>query len=209
MSITSLSELENLNVDVEVAPPAEYVDSGNSIIPEGMYDLAITEWDVSTNRETKQPDGKAIILNVRVVGGDLDGRTARNIRVWTTVYERNGAKASQLGDLIRAIDDSVTWTTLAEAGSVIQRAKDQGQTFRAKLKWEAFDAEWFEDQGGKTMDKKSPEAKQLRKQATTAGMANFRQAPDGTFLPEAMGPSGNPLVARLSLDRFVPSGKRR
>jgi hypothetical protein len=209
MSITSLSELENLNVDVEVAPPAEYVDSGNTLIPEGMYDLAITEWEPSTNRETKQPDGKAFVLSVRVVGGDQDGRTARNIRVWTTTYERNGAKASQLGDLIRAIDDSAEWSTYAEAAQILQRAMDQGLTFRAKLKWEAFDLDWYRDQGGDTLTPKSKEQKDLRKQASVSGMANFRQAPDGTFLPEATGPSGNAIEARISLDRFVPSGKRR
>lgn len=209
MSMTSLSELENLSVDVEVAPPAEYVDSGNSLLPEGMYDLSIEAWDVSRNRETNQPDGKAFVLTLKVVGGEYDGRQARNIRVWTTTYERNGARASQLGDLIRAIDDTAEWHTLADAGALIQKAADQGLTFRAKLKWDAFDLAFYEDRGGKGMVNKSPEQKELRKQASVSGMANFRQAPDGTYLPEVEGPSGNMLEARLSLDRFVPSGKRR
>jgi hypothetical protein len=209
MSMTSLSDLENLNIDVEVAPPAEYIDSNNTIIPEGMYDLAITGWEASTNRETKQPDGKAFILNVRVVGGDQDGRTAKNLRVWTATYQRNGVTVSGLGDLIRAIDDSAEWKTLADAATILQRATDQGQTFRAKLKWEAFDLDWYRDQGGDALTPKSPEQKDLRKRASVLGMSNFRQAPDGTFLPEATGPSGNTLEARLSLDRYVPSGKRR
>ena len=208
--MTTLSELDNLDVDVEVAPPEEYIDSSMAqLVPEGMYDLSITEWDVTRDRETKQPDGKGFILHCKVVGGEQDGKTVRNLRVWTATYFRNGVKVSGLGDLIRGLDDQAEWTTLSEAGAVLQRAQDQGLTFRAKLSWEAFDNDWFTDKGGKALDRKSQQAKDLRKSCTIKGMGNFRQAPDGTFLPEVEGPSGNMLEARLGIDRVVPSGKRR
>jgi hypothetical protein len=210
MSMTSLSDLENLNVDVEVAPPADYVDGGNMLLPEGMYDLAIQTWDVSRNRDTKQPDGKAFVFTLKVVGGEHDGKTVRNLRVWTTTYQRNGATVSQLGDLIRAIDDQATWTTIQDAAAIIAKATDQGQTFRAKLKWDAFDLDWYRNEGGDTLPNKSQEQKDLRKRASVSGMVNFKQAPDGTYLPEVKSPvTDTTLEARLSIDRFVPSGKRR
>lgn len=208
--MTSLSELDNLVTDdIEVAPPSEYVDSNMSILPEGMYDFQITDWEPSRNRETKQPDGKAFVLTVKVVGGEQDGKIARNLRIWTATYLRNGARASGAGDLVRALDDTAEWKTYQDAAEIITKAVDTGATFRCKVSWEAFDLDWYRDNGGDTLEKKSPEEKALRKQATTKGMANFRQAPDGTFLPETEGPSGNMLEARLSIDRYVPSGKRR
>ena len=209
--MTTLSELDNITTeDIEVAPPAEYIDSSvTRPVPEGMYDLQITEWEPSRNRETKQPDGKAFVLNCKVVGGEQDGKFVRNLRIWTATYERNGVRVSGLGDLIRAIDDTAEWKTLADAGAILAKAQDQGTTFRAKLVWEAFDLDWYRDQGGDNLPNKSPEQKDLRKQATIKGMSKFRQAPDGTFLPEVEGPSGNMIEARISVDRYVPSGRRR
>lgn len=208
--MTTLNDLQNLNINVEVAAPEEYVD-GNmpSLVPEGRYDLVITDWDVSRNFETKQPDGKAFVLQTQVVGGDQDGKTVRNLRVWTTTFERNGVRVSGLGDLIRAIDDTAKFTTISDAGAIIQRAADQKIPIQVQLKWEAFDADYYNDKGGQSMVAKSPEQKQLRKEATVKGMQNFRMAADGSYLPEVEGPSGNTIEAKVVINSYTPSSRRR
>lgn len=208
--MTTISELDNLALDIEVAEPTAYVD-GNMpmLVPEGTYDLVITDWDVSRNRETNQPDGKAVVLNCKISGGEHDGKSVRNLRVWTAVFERNGVKVSGLGDLIRAIDDTARWGTLGEAGTILQKAADSRTPFRVKLVWEAFDRDFYADRGGESMVAKSPEQKALRKEATIKGMARFKQAPDGTYLPEVTGPSGNVIEARITIDRYIASSRRR
>lgn len=208
--MTTLNDLQNLNINVEVAAPEEYVD-GNmpSLVPEGRYDLMITDWDVSRNFETKQPDGKAFILQTQVVGGEHDGKAVRNLRVWTTTFERAGATVSGLGDLIRSIDDTARFTTLQDAAAIIQRAADQKTPFQVQLKWEAFDADYYNEKGGQSMVNKSAEQKALRKEATVKGMTNFRQAGDGTYLPEVEGPSGNTIEARVVINSYTPSSRRR
>lgn len=208
--MTTLNDLQNLNINVEVAAPEEYVD-GNmpSLVPEGRYDLVITDWDVSRDYETKQPDGKAFILQTQVVGGEHDGKTVRNLRVWTSQFERNGVKVSGLGDLIRAIDDTARFTTFQDAAAVIQKAADQKTPIQVSLKWEAFDVEYFNAKGGQSLVRKSPEEKALRKEATVKGMTNFRQAADGSYLPEVVGPSGNTLEARIVINSYTPSSRKR
>lgn len=204
------SDLDNLPDDVAVAAPDEYVDgSMPSLVPEGFYDLAIVNFDVSRNRETKAPDGKAVVLQCEVVGGEHDGRPVRNLRVWFSRFQRNGVWVSGVGDLIRAIDDSARWETRGDVVTILQKAQDERATFRVKLIWEAFDNDYYVDKGGSTMVAKSPEQKSLRKEATVKGMTNFRQAADGTFLPEVDGKSGNVIEARITIDRYIPSSRRR
>lgn len=206
----NLAELDNLNLDIATAPPEEYVDNSIPfVLPEGTYNFVITDVEPSRDRTTKIPDGKAFVLTLQVADGDYEGREVRNMRVWTTTYLRNGVKVSGLGDLIRSIDDSARWTTLADAASILSKACDQRTIFRSRVVWEAFDADWYEDQGGQNLVPKSPEQKELRKAATVKGMANFRQTPTGVVLPVAIGPSGNEIEARVAFASFYPSSKRR
>lgn len=206
----NLAELDNLNLDIATAPPEEYVDNSLPfVLPEGTYNFVITDVEPSRDRTTKIPDGKAFVLTLEVADGDYEGREVRNMRVWTTTYLRNGVKVSGLGDLIRAIDDTARWSTLADAASILSKACDQRTIFRSRVIWEAFDADWYEDQGGQNLVPKSPEQKELRKAATVKGMANFRQTPTGVILPVAIGPSGNEIEARVAFSSFYPSSKRR
>jgi hypothetical protein len=206
----NLAELDNLNLDIATAPPEEYVDNSIPfVLPEGTYNFVITDVEPSRNRETKIPDGKAFVLTLQVADGDYEGREVRNMRVWTTTYLRNGVKVSGLGDLIRSIDDTARWSTLADAAAILSKACDQRTLFRSRVVWEAFDADWYEDQGGQNLTPKSPEQKELRKAATVKGMAHFRQTPTGVVLPVAIGPSGNEIEARVAFASFYPSSKRR
>jgi len=204
------SELDKFPDDVTVAAPEDYVDGSlPMLVPEGYYDLVITDFDVTRDRTTKAPDGKAFILQTEVAGGDLDGRAVRNLRVWFKTFLRNGVESSGVGDLIRAIDDQARWHSRADAAVLLQRAVDERKPFRVKLVWEAFDADYFAEAGGPGMVAGSAEQKTLRKLATVKGMTLFRQAVDGTYLPEVDGKSGARLEARLVIDRYVQSSRRR
>lgn len=208
--MTTVRDLDTLHMDIEVASPTEYVDGTlPMLVPEGPYDLLITEWDISRNRETKEPDGKAFILQTEITGGEYDGRAVRNLRIWTTTFQRNGVTVSGLGDLVRAIDDTAHFRNLSEAANILQEAQDKRLPFRVKLVWEAYDSDFYREKGGDNLVRKSPEEKALRSMSTIKGMTKFRQAPDGTFIPEVEGPSGNTLEARLTIDRYIPSSKRR
>jgi len=94
-----------------------------------------------------------------------------------------------VGDLIRAIDDQARWHSRADAAVLLQRAVDERKPFRVKLVWEAFDADYFAEPGARDGGG-SAEQKTLRKLATVKGMTLFRQAVDGTYLPEVDGKSG-------------------
>lgn len=205
---TSFAELNNLSVDIDVAPPTEYVDAGPVLLPEGTYDLVIKDFEVGINR-----DGKFLnmikLRRLQVVGPEeFAGRYANDIRVFTTPYLRKGQKVSGLGDLIRGIDDTAVWSGLEGATDVLRRAVDQGIPFRAKLQWEAYDKAGFEQEGGLQMERKSDAEKALRKRATVKGMRNFPTYPDGTPKSTVPGPiSGEPLEASLTIDRVIPKSR--
>lgn len=196
-------------LDIEVAPPEEYV-SGSlpNLVPAGYYNLCITDWGWSRNRQTNEIDGKAAVLQLVVADGEHEGTAIRNIRVWTATFDRKGKRASGLGDLINAIDDHARWTNLQEATAILNKAMDERTIFRLRLDWEAFDMDFFNEQGGATMLRKSPEEKELRKKATVKGMANFKLAADGSYLPEVEGPSGAILEARYTIASFVSASRR-
>jgi hypothetical protein len=208
VDISMLDRLES--DDINVAAPDQYVDGGqNQLLPEGTYDLIITSFEVITPKDDPTQFRGFNLTELVVASGPLEGRRLFQQRVWATPYMRNGVKVSGLGDLLRAIDQEAEWDGPRGAGELLQKAQDQRIPFRVKVGWEAFDQIYYDEKGGPLMEKKSPEQKSLRKEATVKGMRNFRQTPDGTYLPEVTGPSGELLEGRLAFNNFIPSGKRR
>lgn len=208
----TIAELDNLTADdIQVAPDSEYVDGGGRSLPsEGTYDFIVRDFEAITPKDEPTLFRGFNLKEVEIVSeGDAKGKRLYNMRVWATTYERNGVRVSGLGDLLRAIDQTASWSTPAEAGMILQKAKDQKEVFRVKIGWEAFDQEYYDEKEGPLMENKSPEQKALRKEATVKGMRNFRQTPDGTFLPEVTGPSGQVIEGRAVFTNFIPSGKRR
>lgn len=208
--MVDMSMLEHLYTDIEVAPPSEYADSSTpNLLPEGTYDLILK--DVKPIFDRNNPDiFKGFELVAQVLGGPQDGKVVNRLSVWAAPYFRNGIKVSGLGDFIRSIDATAEWKTPAEAGKILQMAKDRKMPFRVKLGWEAFDQSKFDREGGSSLERKSPEEKALRKACTIKGMRNFKMAPDGSYIPEVEGSEeGEILEARLSINSFISSHKRR
>lgn len=208
--MADMTMLEHLHTDIEVAPPSEYADSSTpNLLPEGTYDLVLRNVEPILDRNDPTIF-KGFRLVAEVVGGAYDGRGVAGLSVWAATYLRNGVKVSQLGDFIRALDATATWTNPAEAGRILRMAIDRKMPFRVKVGWEAFDNSKFEAEGGPSLERKSPEEKALRKACTIRGMRNFKQAPDGSYIPEVEGSvEGEILEGRLSINSFIASHKRR
>lgn len=207
--MVDIALLESLKTDIDVAPPSDYADSSTpNLLPEGTYNLYVKSFDAILDRDN--PDNfKGFVINAEVVDGTYEGRQVPGLRVWAATYLRNGVAVSGLGDFIRAIDASAQWTGAAGAARVIQMAQDRKIPFQVKLGWEAFDQAKFEQEGGAGMVRKSPEEKALRKACTVKGMRNFPQNPDGSYRPETEDVEGNTIEARLSINNFIASTKRR
>ncbi len=200
--------LESLNTDISVAPPNEYADAGTpNLLPEGTYDLHVTGFDVILKKDSGDFNG--FTITAQVVDGEYAGRSTGRLSIWASTYERNGVRVSQLGDFIRALDATANWDSPATAAKVIQMAIDRKMPFRAKLGWEAFDQTAYEEKGGKALVNKSPEQKLLRKNCTVKGMRMFPLNPDGSYRPEIETAGGELIEARLSINGFISSHKRR
>jgi len=207
--MSDMSILESLRTDIAVAPPEDYADGGApNLIPEGTYDLYVKSWEPIMDKDDKDLF-KGFNIQAEVADGDLAGRGTGRLAIWATPYLRNGVQVSQLGDFIRAIDSTAVWTTAADAARIIQMAVERKVPVRVKLGWEAFDNNYYEKQGGKRLKAKSPEQKLLRKECTVKGMAKFPKNPDGSYRAEIEGDEGEILEARLSINNFISSHRRR
>jgi len=207
--MVDMSLLESLTTDISVAPPAEYADGGApNLLPEGTYDLYIRSFEPIMDRvDTKL--FKGFNLQCEVVEGEYAGRGTGRLSIWATPYPRNGITVSQLGDFIRALDSTAEWKTPADAARIIQMAIERKMQFRVKLGWEAFDQTAYDEKGGRSLVNKSPEQKQLRKLCTVKGMVNFPDNPDGSYRPEIETEGGEIIEARLSINNFISSHRRR
>lgn len=200
--------------DINVAAPAQYVDSTISLVPEGTYQVRILEFEPEFDESGTFR--KSVNLKALQIVGVTDealtpylGRKITNLRVWTTTYLRNGVKVSGLGDLIRGITLD-EWSGLKGATDVLQDAVDKQVAIQMRLIWSAYDKKGYEMAGGKTVAKGSPEEKEIKKRCSVRGMRNFRQLPDGAYFPEVVGPvSGELLEGRLDIGGITNCGKKR
>lgn len=201
----STTDLQDVNVDIDVAGPEDYVDNtGPGLLPEGFYNLILKEYVVDRDPVTDEFRGSITLRRLEVADGPHQGRFVNDLRIWTTPFERNGVKVSQLGDLLRGIAKE-RWSGLQGACDLLDRAIDQQIPIRVKLKWEAYDRKGFEQEGGLRLVRKSPEEKALRKRCTVSGMRKFPQLPDGSYRDTVEGPvSGESIQARLVIDRVEP-----
>jgi hypothetical protein len=201
MIMIDINELEQLQTDISVAPPDTYIGAevaNASTLPEGYYTLAIANAESSRDRND-QPDGKAFVVTFEIMDGPYAGRLLREQRIWTKTFQRKGTTVSMLGDFLRGIDKTATWSSLADAARIIAQAEANRTPIRAKLQWEAFDYDTFKAEGGPELSRE--DAKLLRKKLTVRGMRNFDKAPDGSTLPRVTFTNGMQVEARVVLDR--------
>lgn len=210
-------EIGNLDtsVDITVASPEDYAENTPAPIPQGTYSFRIVDVDRDRDqqgniRNTK--DGFPVInlKSLEVVEGPFAGRKVTFNRVYSTPFQRKANRNGQevevtvsgLGDLIRSIDRTFSFASIHDAMDRLIRARDLKEAFKASVKYEAFDKEYYDAQaairGIAQGDYTSPEAKQLRKEATLSGRKGF---PNGHT---AVGPSGRLLEGRVVISSFIP-----
>jgi hypothetical protein len=206
------SEVMNLQDDIfegEVAGVEDYADqTGFTLIPEGNYKFKINKYSVDRDKDgfIRNPKAPTFVLEeIEIVEGELTGRKAFFLRVRSNSYERQpGVKASELGDLMRAIDQTFDWEnriTLAE--EQIAKASQQGVAIKARLRWSAFDSAHWNGNDGSQLDK--AEQKALGKECRLSGMKNFPKDSKGNAVPEWVGPSGETISARVEVAQYYPS----
>ncbi len=213
MTTIALDELELLDdLDIDTADAESYKDAtGPAPIPDGTYTFKLTSAELDKDadgniRNTKHP---AVVISAEVVQAKDEryiGRKVSFIRVYSTPFQREGVTVSGLGDLLRSIDATANHSG-AQKILAIKRYAEGGATFRARTQWEAQDYAWFRDQGGNDLPKGSEGQKHLRKASTLKGMKNFPQDANGNPKHEWVGPSGEVIEARVTLN-YIPGGGR-
>lgn len=210
MSI-DLNDLD-LNVDISVASPEEYADNARPTFPMGTHTFQIVNFDLDRDADGKPKTTKSgmpivLLKSLKAVDGEAEGRFLGFQRIYTTTYSRKNregkeVRVSQLGDLIRSLDNTQPTTTVQDALNFLERARDMGLTFKARVNWEAFDKDYYDQlcQQRNITDSYSPEAKAARKEATISGKKGFA---DGK--PTVTGPSGRELKAQARISDFYPA----
>lgn len=216
-----LAELSaNIADDVEVGGNTEgYIDQlPPSPVPEDNYVLKIDGLTQDIKDGTPVlTDGKYPVLLaakfVVVEPTDLENRIAASfVRLATKPFERvPGRLASPLADVTRAFDVAKTWSTLTDGLAFLKEAVELGRTFRARVVWEAFDTDYYNQQidalGGKSSVSKD-QMREISKKSTIRGMRRFQQDANGKYLPIVVNPnSGNTLNARSKISQYFPSNQ--
>ena len=200
--MTDISDLQ-LDIDITVASPEDYVDSQPAPLPIGSYVFRLLDWELDNRGKTP-----AIVLKqVEVTEGPHQGRKVGFQRIYPTTFMRKGTdgverKVSQLGDFIRSLGRSLSFSSIHDVKNILNAAIDNKVTFKAKVDWEAFDSEYFNEQaalkGISKGDYKSPESKELQKASSIKGK-QFEGKPVAT------GPSGRNLEAKMRISNYYPA----
>jgi hypothetical protein len=210
----------NIADDLEVGGNTEgYVDQlPPAPPPEDNYVLRID--GLKQDEKDGNPvlaDGRYPVLlanrYVIVEPTDLENRSAASfVRIATKPFERvPGKKVSPIADITRAFDVSRTWTSLTDGLAILKEMVETGRTLRARIVWEAFDTEYYNQQldalGGKASASKE-QIREVSNKSTVRGMRKFTPDGNGGYLPIVVNPhSGNTLNARTRITQYFPSNQ--
>jgi len=207
--MSDLSELE-LNVDINVASPDDYIDNTAPLLPIGSYTLRLLDYAFEPSKTEGKPPA-VLLKQIEVAEGPLAGRRISFQRVYATPFTRKNAttgqeeKASGLADFIRSVDRTFPTDnmTLPDVRNFLNKVVDERLVFHAKADHEGFDADFnkhLRELAGIPMnDYRSAKAKEIGKQVTIRGK-QFEGK--GSVINPL---SGNKVEARVKLTNFYPS----
>lgn len=223
MSNLDFDFVDDMNVGVD---PETYPDQANPAPPPaGNYLCRVTKFDVQRDKEGKaviykNAQGELaypvyIIEQVEVM--EPSAFAGRKIglfqQVSTKPYNRQGELVSQMGDLLRCLDQTVSARgTRATIEAVLDLIATTAIPIR--LDWAANDfgfvkAKFDELFGGKRYSELSGSDKNVAngiyKQSKCVGMRNFPELANGRRNHVWIGPSGDPIEARATIVRYFPS----
>lgn len=199
-------DLDNLDLDIDitVSRPEDYADNTPAPLAIGSYTFRLLDWDIDTRGKTPC----IVLKQVEVTEGPSTGRKVGFQRIYPTVFTRKNAegedvKVSQLGDFLRSLDRSFTFSSIHDVKDFLNKCIDAKTPFKAKLDWEGFDSDYWNQEaplrGIQKGDYKSAESKALSKLCTIRGKAFNGKA--AIKNPN----SGNTVEAKMKLAAFYPA----
>lgn len=135
----------------------------------------------------------------------------------TKPFDRFGTVVSDLGDIIRSMDQTRGWSGLREGVTLLEEMVGQSIPFAAQLAWGAYDGAFVEqafDELGisKGSEKAALASGQISKDVYNGiykkarlGTKDFKPNGKGGLIPVCVGPSGASLEARPQIRKFFPS----
>lgn len=223
MSNLDFDFVDDMNVGVN---PDTYPDQSNPApVPACNYLLRVTKFDVQRDKEGNavvyknaagEPAYPVYIIEQAEVQepSELAGRKIGLFQqVTTKPFNRNGEIASQMGDLLRSLDQSVA---VRGTKAMIEAVTDLiiNTPIPVRLDWEANDfgfvkAEFERLFNGKRYGELDPSDKNVAsgiyKRAKCAGQRNFPTFANGKRNHVWTGPSGDTFEARSKIVRYHPS----
>jgi hypothetical protein len=207
-----------VNAEFEVPTDQQQEALAPAPIPEGNYRLKVEKLSLDKNQDgtlklSRDVWPTVVLEKVVVAEGEFEGRTAANFqRVYSVPFVRGGGttpNASGLTDLLRAYDQTASFTSVGEIIEQLQRYVDEGATFRGQVRWSAFDKEAasaeYAKLGVTSKTASKEQHKAVKKIAEIKGMRKFPKAADGSYLATLKGPSGEVLEARSEINTFYGS----
>lgn len=215
--------VDDMNVGVD---PETYPDQSNPApVPAGNYVLRVTKFDVQ-----RMPDGNPVIYKNAagepayplysidqaeiIEPSEFAGRKIGLFQsVSTKPFSRQGEDVTNMGDLLRALDQTVrvrgTKATIQEVMDLIATTP-----ITVRLDWEANDFGFIKSEferlfNGKRYSELQGQDKNtasgIYKKAKIVGMKSFADLPNGRKNHVWTGPSGDQFEARARIVRYYPS----
>lgn len=212
-----LSEIGDFD-DIKLDDAAAYQDqTGPAPIAPGNYAFAVVEAGRKRTQEDEPIDDNGypqVVLNKLVViePEDVKGYEIYPFQAFSLRPIQGGKRRGAVPavDLLRALDDNLTFTSGKEVLALLAEKFEAGAQFRAATNWLAKDAEFIrsfiDENGGDLDDVDEEERRKMFKQAIIRGQKRFPKV-NGFYVPEIVGPSGDTLQARVTLTRLYPASK--
>lgn len=223
MSSLDFTFEDDLNIGVD---PETYPDQANPApIPAGNYQLRIVKFGPQRTKSGEvviynNADGKPAYPCYVIGMGEVQEpreRSGQKIGLFQTVstkpQNRNGVPISNMGDLLRALDQTVSAQGTKAMIEAVEELIPNGN-ISVRLDWEANDFGWAKSRmeelfGGRryaelTQNEKTV-ANQIYKESKCVGMKNFPVLPNGKHNHIWTSPGGNVIEARAKITRYYPS----
>lgn len=221
MSIYGLTDIEitdDLNVTMD---PDSYKDAPSNTIPQpGAYRLRVVSMKPRKDQDGNivLADGKfptIVLEQLEILEPEDDGRKfGAFLDVRTKPVKRFDGYATDLGDITRSFDQTRGWSGTSEGLAVLEELAQEG-TFRAQLGWSAYDSQFAKSQleaaglAGLKWSEMTSDQQKVAGEIYKKARLSTKDFPvsNGKRVPFGRNPhSGNELEARLTVQRYIPSG---
>lgn len=215
--LADLQVTDDLNVAMD---PETYKDAPTNVVPQpGAYTFRVLAAKARTDRDGNQvlADGKyptIVLEQLEIVEPEGDARKFNPfIDVRTKPVKRLDGFSTDLADIIRAFDQNRGFSGLMEGLSILSELS-QDSTFRAQIGWSAYDSTYAKAElaaagleGVKFADM-TADQREVANRIYKAARKTTKDFPvsNGKRIPVTTGLSGETLEARVTIQRYIPSG---